>query len=64
MGDKMPFLGWLASGLASFVVGLVYEKATNKEVVTSDKGFNLSWWDKTLLVVLGLGAFYIVKRVK
>lgn len=23
-----------------------------------------SWWDKTLLVALGLGAYYIYKKVK
>jgi hypothetical protein len=58
-------LGWIASGLASFAVGLIYEKQTSKELVTStDSKISLGWWDKTLLVILGLGAFYIIKKVK
>ena len=60
----MPVLGWIASGLASFVIGIVYEKATDEPVVDCSSGTNVSWWDKTLLVALGLGAYYIYKKVK
>lgn len=60
----MPVLGWIASGLASFVIGIVYEKSTDEPVVDSSSGANVSWWDKTLLVALGLGAYYIYKKVK
>lgn len=57
-------MGWILSGLASFITGIVYEKATEKPVVESATGLNLSWWDKTLLVALGLGAYFIYKKVK
>lgn len=61
----MPILGWIASGLASFVIGVMYEKESNEPVVESSSGqIDLSWWDKTLLVALGLGAYYIYKKVK
>lgn len=60
----MPVVGWLLSGLSSFIIGVIYEKATEKPVVESTTGQNLSWWDKTLLVGLGLGAYYIYKKVK
>ena len=60
----MPVLGWIASGLASFVIGIVYEKATDEPVVDSSSGTNVSWWDKTLVVALGMGAYYIYKKVK
>lgn len=60
----MPFVWWGLAGLSSFVLGVIYEKETDKQVVESSKGLDLSWWDKTLLVALGLGAYYIYKKVK
>lgn len=59
----MPWM-WIASGLASFVIGVVYEKETDKPVVESSKGLDLSWWDKTLLVALGLGAYWVYRKAK
>ena len=54
---------WIISGLTSFLVGIVYEKATDKEVIESvSQNVDLSWWDKTLLVALGLGALWIYKK--
>ena len=57
-------MGWIISGLVSFVTGIVYEKATEQPVIESTKSIDLSWWDKTLLVALGLGAYFIYKKVK
>lgn len=60
----MPLVWWGLAGLSSFVLGVVYEKETDKQVVESSKGLDLSWWDKTLLVALGLGALWIYKKAK
>lgn len=58
----MPLL-WIAlSGLSGLVVGTVYEKETAQQVVTTPNSPSFSWWDKTLLVALGLGAYYIYKK--
>lgn len=58
----MPLL-WIAlSGLSGLVVGTVYEKETSQPVVTTPNSPSFSWWDKTLLVALGLGAYYIYKK--
>ena len=60
----MPFLWWGLAGLSSFILGVVYEKESDKPVIDSTSGANLSWWDKTLLVALGLGAYWIYKKAK
>ena len=60
----MPLIWVGLSGLASFIVGVVYEKESEKPIVDSSSGVDLSWWDKTLLVALGLGAYWIFKKVK
>lgn len=60
----MPFLWWGLAGLSSFILGVVYEKESDKPVIDSTSGLNLGWWDKTLLVVLGLGAYWIYKKAK
>ena len=60
----MPFLWWGLAGLSSFILGVVYEKESDKPVIDSTSGANLSWWDKTLLVVLGLGAYWLYKKAK
>lgn len=57
-------MGWIISGLASFITGIIYEKATEQPVIESSTDIDLSWWDKTLLVALGLGAYFIYKKVK
>ena len=60
----MPLIWVGLSGLASFIVGVVYEKESEKPIIDSSSGVDLSWWDKTLLVALGLGAYWIFKKVK
>lgn len=60
----MPFVWWGLAGLSSFILGVVYEKESGKPVIDSTSGANLSWWDKTLLVALGLGAYWIYKKAK
>lgn len=60
----MPLIWVGLSGLASFIVGIVYEKESEKPIIDSSSGVDLSWWDKTLLVALGLGAYWIFKKVK
>lgn len=59
----MPWF-WITSGLASFLVGMMYEKESERPVVDSSAGIDLSWWDKTLLVALGLGAYWIYKKAR
>lgn len=60
----MPFIWWGLAGLSSFILGVVYEKESDKPVVEHAKGLDLGWWDKTLLVALGLGTYYIYKKVR
>ena len=60
----MPIVWWGLAGLGSFVLGIIYEKESDEPVIESSTGVDLSWWDKTLLVALGLGAYYIYKKVK
>lgn len=60
----MPLVWWGLAGLSSFFLGVIYEKESDKPIVESSNGIDLSWWDKTLLVALGLGAYYIYKKVK
>lgn len=60
----MPFVWWGLAGLSSFILGVVYEKESDKPVIESSSGLDLSWWDKTLLVTLGLGAYWIYKKAK
>ena len=60
----MPLVWWGLAGVTSFVLGIVYEKESEQPTLNSSSGADLSWWDKTLLVALGLGAYYIFKKVK
>lgn len=57
----MPYI---LTGLASLIVGMVYEKETSQPVVQTPAEPSFSWWDKTLLVILGLGSYWIYKKVK
>lgn len=58
----MPLI-WIAlSGLSGLVIGTVYEKETSQPVVSTTSQPSFGWWDKTLLVALGLGAYYIYKK--
>lgn len=57
----MPWF-WITSGLASFLVGMMYEKETERPVVDSSTGIDLSWWDKTRWLLWDLAHTGFIKR--
>lgn len=61
----MPFLWIGISALSGVLTGVLWEKEEETPIVKdANTGLAFSWWDKTLMAVAGISAYYIWKRFK
>lgn len=58
----MPFVWWGVSALASVFVGMVYEKESNKKIVSG--GQSLGFWDKAIMAAAGIAALWVWRSTK
>lgn len=61
----MPLLWIGLSALTGVITGVLWEDEEETPIVTDTKtGLAFSWWDKTLMAIAGISAFYIWKKFK
>lgn len=61
----MPLIWIGLSALTGVITGVLWEDEEETPIVTDTKtGLAFSWWDKTLMAIAGISAFYIWKKFK